>query len=436
MLKNVAMASLGELYDRARENLPKELDRIPLTPMRKGTGRIKLKEKPEDFIVKELPADNNLYKYMRAIPINNLTELIEAEPSYTQMEGKGDFLITLLIKRRWATDLAIKRIAKSLGISKKRISFAGTKDKQAITAQFISIYKGDVEKVRNIKIKDMSIVPLIYRSKSIEMGELIGNGFLLKGWIKEPKLDGCDDGFPNYFGEQRFGSRGDTHKIGYLLVRGMIGEALAYYLLNPSTNEREVVRDARAALLEKSLSEAIKLFPKWMKHERTLLSAIIDEPNNYARALRLLPRGTFLMFIHALQSFLFNYSLEKRIHSGEFNDAKSCNKYLNGMPISESKALEKYDGEDGDAFPCIPIPGYKLEGDNYQKEIMERIDIREDDFHIKSLPELSSKGIYRMAMAPCKSLSWLADHDGKGLYVELPAGSYATVFLNEIAKIL
>jgi len=94
---------------------------------------MKLKEQPEDFYVREI------------------IDLSKKESGET-------FQYFLMRKRNLTTLRAIKIVSKKLKISKKRISFAGEKDKRAVTEQYISI-KG----LKNFKeYYDFGNVKLMY----------------------------------------------------------------------------------------------------------------------------------------------------------------------------------------------------------------------------------------------------------------------------------
>src|SRR3970040_1538835 len=73
-------------------------------------GRIK--GEAEDFVVEEIPAD---------IP-----------PS-----TEGSYTVAKLRSRNWETNRLVREIARRLRISRKRISFAGTKDRRAVTTQLL-----------------------------------------------------------------------------------------------------------------------------------------------------------------------------------------------------------------------------------------------------------------------------------------------------------
>src|SRR3989338_10267783 len=94
------------------------------------TGMYKLKQVPEDFIVKEV--------------------------STIKIEDNGKYSYFILKKKNYNTLNAIQAVANKLGINIKNIGFAGNKDKNAVTEQAISICNGN-EGMEKIKLKDISL---------------------------------------------------------------------------------------------------------------------------------------------------------------------------------------------------------------------------------------------------------------------------------------
>ncbi len=77
-----------------------------------GTGG-HLKTEPEDFIVREI-----------------------SDPP--RAKENGEYAIATVTTRNWETNRLIRIMSRSLGMSRTRIGFAGTKDKRAITTQLMS----------------------------------------------------------------------------------------------------------------------------------------------------------------------------------------------------------------------------------------------------------------------------------------------------------
>ena len=111
----------------------------------------RLRSSPEDFVVEELP-----------LPIS---------------DPNGPYLICRLTKKNWELQQAVKEIAKHLGISHRRIAWAGTKDKNAVTTQFISIYDVTPEAVGLVRIKDILLEVVGRLQHPLSLGDLAGYRF-------------------------------------------------------------------------------------------------------------------------------------------------------------------------------------------------------------------------------------------------------------------
>ena len=95
----------------------------------------KLRSAAEDFVVEEIP-----------LPEKGGTT--------------GPYLICRLTKTNWELQHAVKEIANRLGISHRRIGWAGTKDRNAITTQMISLFRVTPEQVSQIRLKDITLEPV------------------------------------------------------------------------------------------------------------------------------------------------------------------------------------------------------------------------------------------------------------------------------------
>src|SRR5690606_4181151 len=89
----------------------------------------------------------------------------------------GPYLVCRLTKTNWELQRAVKEIAKRLGISHRRIAWAGTKDKNAVTTQFISIYDLAPEAVGQVQLEDISLEVVGRSQHPLTLGRLVGNRF-------------------------------------------------------------------------------------------------------------------------------------------------------------------------------------------------------------------------------------------------------------------
>ena len=360
-----------------------------------GTGG-KLRARMEDFLVEELQNEGN--------------EIPDGEYTHFTLE-----------KTDWDTMRAIKKIARSLGVSHKRFGFAGTKDRRAVTKQRIAAWKVEPEVLKQVKIKDLKLYDFKKSDERISLGDLAGNSFRitvrgvtidgdeLEAVLKETVSQLEQRGVPNYFGYQRFGTiRPNTHLVGRELLRGYIKGAALAYLANPSEDEREDAYNARKVLGETlDFKRALELFPKRLNYERSMLDSLSKNPNDFAGALRRLPKKLRLMLVHACQGYLFNRVLSRVIEKNIESKA---------IPLFGYETLFS-DGEQGDV----------------EMSVLEEESIQLENFDITSMPELALKGDYRVAFIKV-SPKFAVNEDGYTCEFELPKGSYATVVLREFMK--
>jgi tRNA pseudouridine13 synthase len=399
---------------------------LTLTKSR-GTGGV-IKSEPADFIVKEITGGG-----VSLSPDVQYTAISAGDSE----DVVGKFTTFVLQKENWNTVQAVISVAKRLGRGKKAVSYAGTKDRRAITVQLASIYGVGPERVARVRIKDIKINGA-WKSNGVELGSNEGNSFEIvvreAGDVGDAMatIDELHGRMPNYFDRQRFGDRLGNAAVGLDIMRGDF-EGAAMRILTDTTGERNAEATAARDRLreERDFRAALEYFPRYLKPERSMLENLARY-GNYANAIRVLPRGISIMFIHAVESLVFNMSLEQRIGSGDFESVLYCREGRLGFPEGESVTAEKT------PHPAAALIGYETKEEHVDERsaaAMERIGITRDSFRIKGMPELSMRGAYRAMLAPVKGLS--AGTVGEGtikLAFSIPSGSYATVLVNEITK--
>lgn len=138
--------------------------------------------------------------------------IVEEQP--IQFTGRGNFIILKIKKINLGTWDLIEKLANGLNIYENEIGYAGLKDKNATTTQYISIprkYAKDIEKFKHNKIE---IQETYLHKVKLNIGDLSGNSFEIN--LHEVKEEDVFEiqrrlkqiskvGLPNYFGFQRFG---------------------------------------------------------------------------------------------------------------------------------------------------------------------------------------------------------------------------------------
>lgn len=147
---------------------------------------------PEDFQVDELPA--------------------------FEASGEGEHLL-LEIRKRGANTVAVaKRLAQWAGVAEMGVSYAGQKDRHAVTTQRFSVHlpKRVAPDLTLLESDEIHVLASTWHNRKLQRGALAGNRFRLvlrqvqgeRGAIDERLRTIAARGLPNWFGEQRFGRDG------------------------------------------------------------------------------------------------------------------------------------------------------------------------------------------------------------------------------------
>ena len=401
---------------------------LPYLSQTPGIGG-KLKESAEDFAVEEITAGG---------------EVLVLGKKIRKRGKKGEFTHFVLEKRDWNTVQALKEVAGRLGVGDRRFGYAGTKDRVAATTQLCSAWGVPPARLLGLRLKDISISSAWPSDKPVKMGELLGNRFTItvRGIGKGTKarvgkvakeLKGL---IPNYFGAQRFGStRSNTHLVGKMIVAGDVKTAVLSYICATDEREMKEAREARERFAaEGGFHAALHYFPGHLKYERTLLAHLAENKNDYVGALRRLPRGLSLMFVHAYQSHIFNGMLARRVLERRVAPEKgelACPAGACGFPVLEKAAPLRTKSGKG-KFPVGRIIGYETESLTYEENAALAAEgISQKGFFIKSFPEISAGGALRPLFVPLRDFRFRAVKGNGKFSFSLPAGAYATVAMRE-----
>lgn len=429
-----------------------------------GVGGI-IRESIEDFVVEEILVDGSKAEIDR-FPQRQVLGASSI---------KNRYLLCALIKRNWDTFIAIRNIARQLGINPKQVHIAGIKDAKAVTAQYITLENISMEDTQKVNVKDIEIRPLGYLRNKLSAYYLLGNSFNirikainhLRSAVEKQiaktieELDGIS-GVPNYFGHQRFGTtRPITHLVGKAMVKGDFRKAAMLFLAKPSVYEHPESRQARKELqATQDFKQALQGYPRQLRYERVMLRHLVEKPEDFVGAFRRLPIKLRLLFIQAYQSYLFNCLLSKRIANDfSLNKAEIGDYVVNvehsGLPMSTMHRIASVDAlseindsiKQGKMRVAIPLVGFKQHLSRGAMEeigdgILEEEDVKLENFKIALMPEVSERGGLRTVITPLKNFSLQkisCDTNNPQKYqaklcFTLFRGSYATTLLREIMK--
>ena len=343
------------------------------------TGR--LRSSPDDFVVEEIPA---------------------YEPA-----GDGEHLFVWIEKRERTGEWLRRYVAQTFGIRPVDVGMAGLKDRHAVTRQFISIPARCEANLYELECDGIRVLNATRHRNKLRTGHLKGNRFSIL--VRDCRLahtvsqnagdhdvDGrldvatalkraADDvmslGLPNYFGNQRFGHDASTARTGF-------------ELLSNSQSFRSTKR--RAAKFERRLA------------------------------------------LSAAQSVLFNNVLADRIHdrlmqsvvAGDVMQRLSSG----GLFSVDDVSAEQLRFEQRETVMTGPMFGPKMFAPQSETAQREQRVLNAAKFPIDCFAAHGSltRGTRRPLLVRPTDIDVTAEPDGVRLQFDLPAGSYATVLLEEL----
>ena len=399
-----------------------------LTEGIRGLGGI-IKEKPEDFAVEEVP----LYHACG-----------EGEHTYFEVE-----------KTNLSTLEAVDRLSRELGRDFREFGFAGLKDRRGITRQVLSVADCPPDRVDSLELGRLRVLWARRHTNKLRVGHLRGNRFHVRiretnpqaRASAEPILDVIGEkGLPNYFGPQRFGSRGDAQWVGRALLSWNDEGAVRRILGCPSPVEGNPgVVAARYLFLQYRWQEALETFPRNYSEERKVLRYLLRHGENYRGARRQIRPDVLKLFFTAYQSYIFNRGLDRRLRLsdgelGRFYPGDVAFVHRNGalFRIDDPETLKER-AQSFEISPSGPIFGKKtlICEDGPQRAIDERLledeNLSQRDFH-KLQQWARLEGGRRAFRIPVEKLEWRFEGDDMVLKFFLPKGSFATTLLRELMK--
>jgi tRNA pseudouridine13 synthase len=299
--------------------------------------------------------------------------------------GEGEHRLILVRKTSLNTEQVAKSLAKLARIPQARVSWAGLKDRNAVTEQWFSVHIGHQEDPDwySLNSEQLKILEVHPHQKKLRKGVLKGNQFFIRvtdlegdtSSLKQRYEKILNEGVPNYFGEQRFGHN----------------QRNIYKAISIFSNPRKRVR----------------------KHERGLC-------------------------LSAARSHIFNAVLDQRVRDNTWNQLLSgevC--MLNGsqsiFQADDDPELEKR-LEAFDIHPTGPMWG--------RGELMSKSDCRVLEEKIASEHQVLSSGLEKaglrqerraLRMEP-KFFQMQLEKQAVLFSFELPPGCYATTVLRELVR--
>ena len=180
--------------------------------------------------------ETTIFKPLYALthaPINayfskNSDDFVVREIPLYAFSGQGEHLIVEICKKDMTTQEALHALSEVSGVKMRDFGYAGLKDKQGMTTQFISMPRKFEAALANFSHDKMKILSLSAHDNKLRIGHLKSNSFFVRLKKVMPseaaKLEQAvrnidEAGYANYFGYQRFGKYGDNAQSGLELLK-------------------------------------------------------------------------------------------------------------------------------------------------------------------------------------------------------------------------
>lgn len=252
-----------------------------------------LKSYPDDFVVDEL----QLY-----------------DPC-----GEGEHLYLTVRKTNISHDELVRQIASEFGVSKRDVGAAGRKDLRAITTQMVSIYLPGKEIEVPDLIGSIEVLASTWHTNKLRLGHLSGNRFSIRlreidprnhERIEERLCSLSKNGLPNSFGSQRFGNHGNNHKLGLAVILED-WDALTKKLLYGEERYHSFA-------LKGDYRRAVDAWPFGQRAERNVLE-VLAQGKSPEKACKTIAKSLRTLWVNAFQSAVFNEVLQQRQKDGTWN---------------------------------------------------------------------------------------------------------------------
>ncbi|HYQ80690.1 MAG TPA: tRNA pseudouridine(13) synthase TruD, partial [Anaeromyxobacteraceae bacterium] len=154
---------------------------------------------------------------------------MEEIPAYPP-QGSGPHLWLLVEKRGLTTREVVRSLAGALSVPEREAGFAGLKDKQAVTTQWLSFPVARDPDPAALGGEGFRVLQASRHQNKLRTGHLRGNRFrvvvrggdLARGRAAAEAL--AFRGLPNFYGPQRFGAEGDNAEVGRTLLLGRLDD--------------------------------------------------------------------------------------------------------------------------------------------------------------------------------------------------------------------
>ncbi|XP_069484117.1 pseudouridylate synthase PUS7L [Ambystoma mexicanum] len=397
-----------------------------------------------------------------------------------------------LRKENLETLEAITYLSAELGILPSDFSYAGNKDKKAVTYQAMVVKKVAparlMELGRKMEAKGIQVSSCCPAYQHLRLGHLKGNRFDIivrhiqkhsgdtAAEIQERVIEAIQNvkttGFANYYGPQRFGQRQNVQsdQIGMALLNEQMVKAVRL-LFTPDQVDDPVNKAKRHFLETEDAKSTLAMMPEYKVRERMVLRALNRYGVNHEGCTRgwfSIPHSMRIFYVHAYCSRVWNEAVSYRLNTygskaveGDLvlDDGNVDGKTSPSGKVHTVTAEEEASNMYTIHQVVLPMLGYSVvypsnKVGQWYREKLTSDGLQTCNFRVQSL-QLNVPGCYRLIVKQIHNLSYKiledtdiseeSDRDVKisndrvskaslSLSFDLDSSCYATVCLREIMK--
>ncbi|WP_436874111.1 tRNA pseudouridine(13) synthase TruD [Kosakonia sacchari] len=213
----------------------------------------------------------------------NPEDFVVVEDLGFEPDGEGEHILVRILKNGCNTRFVADALAKFLKIHAREVSFAGQKDKHAVTEQWLCarVPGNAMPDLSAFQLEGCKVLEYARHKRKLRLGALQGNAFtlVLREVSNRADVDArlqaiTEKGVPNYFGAQRFG-------IGGSNLQGALRWAQNDAPVRDRNKRSFWLSAARSALFNQIVSERLK---------KTDFNQVVD-----GDALQLAGRGSWFV---------------------------------------------------------------------------------------------------------------------------------------------
>jgi len=213
----------------------------------------------------------------------NPEDFVVVEDLGFEPDGEGEHILVRILKNGCNTRFVADALAKFLKIHAREVSFAGQKDKHAVTEQWLCarVPGNAMPDLSAFQLEGCKVLEYARHKRKLRLGALQGNAFtlVLREVSDRADVDArlqaiAEKGVPNYFGAQRFG-------IGGSNLQGALRWAQSDAPVRDRNKRSFWLSAARSALFNQIVSERLK---------KTDFNQVVD-----GDALQLAGRGSWFV---------------------------------------------------------------------------------------------------------------------------------------------